>query len=152
MEMTRNIRKLRNLFVNPHFQLKLSLYYLASGLIIIGAMITLIYQRLADVRALLKSGEIMDFETLTEINEIMFQIGGISLLGFATFIIFSFTFALIVSHRLAGPAVAICTFIEELKNGNYDYLRKLRSHDELGSIMAKLQELAPILKEKMRDG
>ena len=150
MEMSGNDRKLKNLIVNPRFQLKLSLYFIACGLIIIGTMIALIYERLVTVHSLIRSGELMDFETQTEINEIMFQINEISLIGFALFIIISFAFALIVSHRIAGPVVAICEFIEELKQGNYDYSRKLRSRDELGSIMVALHELAPILKEKTR--
>tara|TARA_B100002003_G_scaffold251351_1_gene294433 strand:- start:1058 stop:1231 length:174 start_codon:yes stop_codon:yes gene_type:complete len=49
MEMNSKNRKLRNLVVNPYFQLKLSLYYVASGLLIIGAMIILIYERLMEV-------------------------------------------------------------------------------------------------------
>jgi|TARA_Y100000310_G_C20692215_1_gene823082 signal transduction histidine kinase len=147
--MSRKNRKLRNLVVNPHFQLKLSLYYIASGLVIIGAMIILIYGRLMDVRDMMNRGELMSFETQNEINEIMFQVVEISLLGFIAFIIFSFVFALIISHRIAGPVVAICAFIDALKEGDYDYPRKLRPHDELVPIMDRLHELAPILREKM---
>ncbi len=40
--MSRKRRKLRNLLVTPRFQLKLSVYYIASGLIIIGIMVGLI--------------------------------------------------------------------------------------------------------------
>jgi signal transduction histidine kinase len=53
-----------------------------------------------------------------------------------------------VSHRIAGPVVAITAFIEELKKGNYDYGRNLRPNDELTLIMDALHDLAPTLKEK----
>jgi len=147
--MSRKNRKLKNLLITPRFQLKLSLYYIASGLVIIGAMFVLIYERLMTVRSMMNSGDVMDFEAQMEVNEIMFQIVEISLLGFVGFIISSFIFAVIISHRIAGPVVAICKFIEELKKGNYDYPRNLRPHDELVPIMDELHQLAPILKKKM---
>jgi signal transduction histidine kinase len=150
--MSKSNRKLRNLVVNPYFQLKLSLYYIASGLVIIGTMTVLIYGRLMQVRDMMNAGELMDFDTQAEINLITFQILEISLLGFLAFIIFSFIFALIISHRVAGPVVAICAFIDALKEGDYDHPRKLRPSDELVPIMDKLHELAPILKEKTADG
>ena len=78
----------------------------------------------------------------------MFEIVQISLGGFAAFVIFSFVFALVISHRIAGPVVAIKAFIDELKKGNYDYPRRLRPRDELVDVMDALHELAPILKEK----
>lgn len=145
---SRNDRKLKNLLVTPRFQLKLSLYYILSGLVIISAMVGLIYQRLMTVQAIMNDAIQMDFGMIRRVNEIMFEIVQISLGGFVAFIIFSFIFAVIISHRIAGPVVAIKAFIGELKKGNYDYARRLRPHDELRDVMDALHELAPILKEK----
>lgn len=149
--MSRKQRKLRNLLVTPKFQLKLSLYYIASGLVIIGVMVAFIYNKLMTVRELMNSSPIMDFQVQTRVNELMFDIVQISLLGFAAFIIFSFVFALVVSHRIAGPVVAIRSYIAQLKAGNYEYKRHLRPYDELKEIMDDLHELAPVLKEKTGD-
>lgn len=149
--MSRKQRKLRNLLVTPKFQLKLSLYYIASGLVIIGVMVAFIYSKLMTVRGLMNNSPIMNFQVQTRVNELMFDIVQISLLGFAAFIIFSFVFALVVSHRIAGPVVAIRAYIAQLKAGNYEYKRYLRPYDELNEIMDDLHELAPVLKEKTGD-
>jgi signal transduction histidine kinase len=78
----------------------------------------------------------------------MFHIAQISMVGFVAFAIASFIFALMVSHRIAGPVVAISAFIEELKKGNYDYGRNLQPEDELTLIMDPLHELRAVLKGK----
>lgn len=146
--MSRKQRKLRNILVTPKFQLKLSLYYIASGLVIIGIMTGLIYDRLMKARELMNNSPMMSFEIQAQVNELMFEVVEISLFGFLGFIIFSFLFALVISHRIAGPVVAITAYIEQLKQGNYDYKRNLRPNDELTEIMDGLQELSAVLKQK----
>ena len=146
--MSKSERKVKNLLIAPRFQLKISAYFIISGLITIGAMIAVVYDRLLTVRAMMTSGELMDFATQNQINEIMFEVVEISLLGFSIYILITFMVALLVSHRIAGPVVAINAYIDELMKGNYDYARRLRPRDELLSIMDKLHELAPIVKDK----
>lgn len=124
------------------------MYYIASGLVIIGIMTGFVYNKLLRVRELMNNSPVMNFHVQTQVNDLMFQIVQISMIGFVAFIIFSFLFAIIISHRIAGPVVAIKAYIEQLKLGNYDYQRNLRPHDELTEIMDALHELAPVLKEK----
>jgi signal transduction histidine kinase len=69
-------------------------------------------------------------------------------LGFGVFILFSFGFALITSHRIAGPQVAIKAVIEDLKVGQYEPKRMLRPNDELQEVMISVKELAKILKTR----
>jgi len=116
--------------------------------VIIGIMVALIYEKLMTVRHLMNNSPMMDFEVQDRVNELMFESVQISFAGFSAFIIFSFIFALVVSHRIAGPVVAIRAYIAELKAGNYDYQRHLRPRDELKEIMEDLHELAPILRDK----
>lgn len=146
--MSRKQRKLRNLLVTPKFQLKMSLYYIVSGLIFFGAIVGIAYHKLMQVRALMNDNPIMNFDVQTQVNDLMFQIIQFTLIGFIAYIIFSSLFAIVMSHRIAGPVVAITAFIEQLKQGNYDYKRNLRPNDELTEIMTALQELAPVLKER----
>ncbi len=149
--MSRNSRKLRNILINPRFQLKFSFHFIVTGLVIFGVVIVLINERLMRVSDIMASGELMDFEHSVEFNDLMFQILSFSLFGFVAFIIFSFTFALIISHRIAGPVVAICAFIEELKKGNYGFRRELRPNDELVPIVEQLSELAHILQQRNKE-
>lgn len=147
--MSKNDRKLSNFLLTPKFQLKLTFYYMAVGFSIILATIGAVYLKFMQVRALMNEVVMSDFSTQSQINEIMFDIATISMLGFVLFAIASFIFALMVSHRIAGPVVAITAYIDQLKEGNFEYGRNLRPNDELTLIMDALHELSPVLKEKL---
>lgn len=148
--MSRKQRKIKNLLVIPKFQLKLSLYYALSGLIFFGAVVGVAYHKLTQVQTLMNENPVMNFHLQTQVNDLMLQIIQFTFLGFVAYVVFSSLFALIISHRIAGPIIAIIAFIEQLKQGNYDYQRQLRPHDELTEIMAALRDLAPVLKERVK--
>ena len=136
------------MFVQPKFQLKMSLYYIILGGLMLVGVGALVLNRLLAVRSLMNSGDVLDYQVQSQINELLVQSVQMTFIGFGVFILLSFIFALLVGHRIAGPHLAILAFIDELKNGNYEYKRELRSHDELKEIMTALQELAPILKDR----
>lgn len=146
--MSRKQRKLKNLLVTPRFQLKLSLYYVVTGVLFFGIVMGIAWHKLAQVRQLMNDNPTMSYHIQSQVNDLMFQVIEFTLAGFVVYIIASTLFALIMSHRIAGPVVAITAYIEQLKQGNYDDQRKLRPNDELNEIMDALQELAPILKER----
>ena len=143
-------RKLRNLLVTPKFQIKISIYFVATGLVFFGTIMVVAYHKLMQVRALMNENPVMNLHAQNQVNDLMFQIVTFTLAGFVVYIIASSLFALIVSHRIAGPVIAIVGFIEQLKEGNYDYTRNLRPHDELNEIMDALKDLAPVLKERAK--
>lgn len=69
-------------------------------------------------------------------------------LGFFLYFVFILFFVLFIEYKVAGPTQAILKFISELKQKNFDYVRPLRTGDELGSIMDALVDLQQDLKEK----
>lgn len=146
--MSNKDRKLANFLLKPKFQLKLTFYYLGVGLAIIVATGSAVYFKFMQVRMLLNDRVITDFSTQSQVNTIMFHIAQISLIGFVLFAIASFIFALMISHRIAGPVVAITTYITELKKGNFGYMRKLRPADELTLIMDALHDLSRELQSR----
>lgn len=146
--MSRKQRKLKNLLVTPRFQLKMSLYYVVTGLLFLGAFMAVAWHKLERVRDLMNDNPVMNFHVQTQVNDLMFQIIQFTLAGFVAYVIASTLFALIMSHRIAGPVVAIKAYIDQLKQGNYDYQRNLRPNDELNEIMDALKELAPLLKDQ----
>jgi len=148
--MSRNDRKVSNFLLTPKFQLKLTFYYMGVGVATIVATGGAVYFKFMQVRALLNEVVMTDFTTQSQINAIMFEIAQISLVGFVVFAITSFIFALMVSHRIAGPIVAITAYVTELEKGNYDYGRKLRPNDELTLIMDALHDLAAVLKNRSK--
>lgn len=142
-------RKLKNLLVTPRFQLKLCGYFFASGMIFFVAVLVVAYQKLIQVRSLMNDNPVMNFMVQSEVNDLMFETVQFALVGFVLYIVFTSVFALIMSHRIAGPVIAITAFIDQLREGNFDYKRNLRPKDELKEIMEALQHLAPALKERL---
>lgn len=55
-------------------------------------------------------------------------------------------FSLFLSHRTAGPIIAIKRYIRSLKEGNYDASIELRDGDELKEIASDLQDFAKVMK------
>ncbi len=134
--------------LTPKFQLKLTYYYIGVGIMIIISTVGAVFYKMSIVRDIMNNSVATDFTAQSRITEQVFQIAQISMLGFVAFAIASFIFALMISHRIAGPIVAITAFIDELKQGNYDYPRKLRPEDELTLIMDGLHELRDELKQQ----
>ena len=146
--MSRSNRKISNFLLTPKFQLKLTYYYIGVGGAIIIATGATVFYKMTVIRDIMNTSIVTDFGAQSKISEQMFFIAQISLVGFVAFAIASFIFALLVSHRIAGPVVAITAVIDELKKGNYNYGRKLRPNDELTLIMDNLHELKTVLEDQ----
>ncbi len=146
--MSKNDRKVRNILLTPKFQLKLTYYYIGTGILIILATGAGVFYKMMVVRDIMNNAISTEFSSQSLVSEQIFQIAQISLLGFVAFAGLSFVFALLVSHRVAGPIVAITAYIRELRKGNYEYDRKLRPNDELTLIMDELHELNEVLKSR----
>ncbi|MCZ6504183.1 MAG: hypothetical protein O6945_16935 [Gammaproteobacteria bacterium] len=143
--MSKNDRKISNFLLTPRFQLKLTYYYIGVGVAIIMATGATVFYKMAVIRDIMNTSVVTDFAAQSKISEQMFFIAQTSLVGFVAFAMASFIFALMISHRIAGPILAITAVIDELKKGNYSYGRKLRPYDELTLIMDNLHELRTVL-------
>ncbi|MFT7218602.1 MAG: nitrogen fixation/metabolism regulation signal transduction histidine kinase [Candidatus Azotimanducaceae bacterium] len=146
--MSQPKRKMSNLMLTPRFQLKLTYYYIGVGLLIIVGTVSGVFYKMSQIRDVLNNSIATDFSSQSQITEHTFQIAQISMVGFVSFAVASFIFAIMVSHRVAGPTLAITAYIDELKKGNFEYGRQLRPEDELVPIMDGLHELNEILKSK----
>lgn len=135
-------RKLKNFFVKPEFQLKYGYYMIAGGFAFFGSTAVYVHLKLAEIDVLLNQHPVLSPMGQSLISEIYSDITGATLVGFASYVIFSFIYSLMLSHRVSGPMIAITEFIRQLKKGNYSYRRELRKGDELSPIMNGLQELA----------
>ena len=150
--MPRNQRKLQNLVVRPRLQLKLGLSFMLVGGLILSVIGLYVLYLLADVQQIMGANARLDFQSQTQINDLLLRCVEVVVQGFIVFILASFVFAIVVSHRVSGPQVAISAYIEQLKQGNYDHKRALRDRDELQDIMLALNELAAILEKRTREG
>lgn len=143
-------RRWRNYLLNRQFQLKFSLYFIAIVLAVVGVMMASIFSLLLDLRLKILEFYGADITLQAHIDKAVFEITIISLLILAGFSVMSFFYSLIITHRIAGPIMVICRYIDDLKAGKYEGNRHLRYHDELKPIMTGLNELAEILKQNQR--
>lgn len=141
-------RKLRNYLLKPGFQLKYSLYFIVSGMALLGVMIAVVFSKLRTLSETISRSGALDIKAQTLLNDLIFDITWISLASFAAFALIVLVYSIVISHRIVGPTVAICAYIEELKKGNLDAKRTLRKYDELHPIMDALQDLALKMKSK----
>src|SRR5690606_16366375 len=80
--------------------------------------------------------------TQMELNDVIMKVIQISLGFLVIMVIAVLGYAVVVSHRIAGPMFAILAFIEQMKRGDYKIHRQLRPYDELAPIMESLHDLA----------
>lgn len=144
--MLKHPRKLRNYLVTPGFQLRFSLYFIVSGLAVIGVLVAIIFSRLRELSTTISQSGSLSLQAQSQLNDMIFDVTWGSLFVFIGFSLVVLFYSIIISHRIAGPVVAICAYIEDLKKGNYDATRTLRKYDELHPIMDSLQEFAAQLK------
>lgn len=144
--MERDNRSLSNILLTPRFQFKLTYAYIGVGALVFVITLSVIGVKLWQIQELMNLPVVAGPGSEQAIRGRIIDVALVALLGFVTFAILSFAFALIISHRIAGPVLAITVFIDELIKGNLGYPRRLRSNDELTVIMDRLHALQTSLK------
>lgn len=140
-------RYFKNYVINPSFQLRMSFYFVSATMAVMGILLFLLYNEIADIRLIVANSPGMSLTTQTEVNAVLANIIKISV-GFLFLMVLGImSFGVVVSHRIAGPMFAIMAYIEDLKSGNYKAQRNLRPYDELSPIMDSLHELAAKLNK-----
>ncbi|MCB0408227.1 MAG: hypothetical protein KDD34_08490 [Bdellovibrionales bacterium] len=148
--MIKSPRKIRNFLIQPGYQLKFSLYFVVSGMALLGVMIAVVFYKLKSLSDVVSRSGALDIKAQNMLNDLIFDVTWISLAAFAGFALIVFVYSIVISHRIVGPTVAICAYIEELKKGNFDAKRTLRKYDELHQIMDSLQDFALKLKAEKK--
>ena len=142
MEQQKHNRTFKNFVINPSFQLRMGFYFVSATLAVMGILLFLLYNQIAEVRMIVANSPGMSLATQGEVNSVLANIVKLSV-GFLFIMVIGITgFSVVVSHRIAGPMFAIMAYIEDLKTGNYQAQRNLRPYDELSPIMDSLHELA----------
>ncbi len=144
----RNKRKLKNFFIKPKYQLKYTYYQVAAGFSFFGTTAFLINRKLMEIDVVLRNNFVVDASIQQQLHNIYTDITKITLIGFASYVAFTFVYAMLMTHRISGPMIAIVAFIDELKKGNYGFKRNLRRGDELVPISKSLDELSQLLLRK----
>ncbi|NJL25965.1 MAG: hypothetical protein HC902_12900 [Calothrix sp. SM1_5_4] len=147
--MSRNQRKLGNFFKSSKLSQGYHLHILSGGMVFIAILVIYAAKILTEVNV--RVGMLPEPHIAAELQDNLMTVGLLFIVSFMIFVVCTTFYLIVIGHRVGGPVVAICSYIEELKKGNFSTRRALRKNDELIPIMTKLQELAAIL-EKNKSG
>lgn len=148
--MSENKRELKNFIIDKKFQARMTMYFTALSLSLIGLMMIFMNSHINQLRALISNISNMPMVTQIAVEEKFTQLLSTSLGFLLIAIVGAIVYSVVVSHRIAGPMYAILKYIEKIKAGQYDETRNLRPSDELSPIMESLNDLAKQLKNKSR--
>lgn len=143
-------RSFKNYLIDANFQIKYALYFAASGVAVMGALFALISLRLNEMVQKIISSNVADLGLENSFSHLLYDITLFTLITFIANTVFSFLFAIYMTHRVSGPAMVIERYIKEITAGNYDSNRTLRKSDDLQAVMVALRELAATLKAKQK--
>lgn len=143
-------RSFKNFLVDANFQIKYALYFASSGVAVMGGLFALISLRLNEMVQKIIASNASESGLENSFSHLLYDITLFTLITFIANTVFSFLFAIYMTHRVSGPAMVIERYIKDLTAGDYDSNRTLRKSDDLQSVMAALRELAATLKAKQK--
>ncbi len=144
--MAKDQRKFSNYLKVSGLSKSYYLHMFAGGVAFLGIVMVYVSRLLNEVQAVVAT--LPDLEMVNGIQDRLLTVGVLFFLCFTAFMVSTVFYMIVLGQRVGGPVLAICSYIQELKKGNYDIQRSLRKNDELGAIMKELRELAEILKQK----
>lgn len=140
-------RSIKNFVLNPRMQFRMSIYFIAFGLAVLGVMLAAIFSQINQVHEIVSVTQGISVEQQLIIGQKLLGIVKVAMIFFLFILVAAAIYGVIVSHRIAGPMFAIISYINELKKGNYAARRELRPSDELIPIMESLHELGNELQK-----
>lgn len=144
--MAKDQRKVINYLKTSGLRRSYYLHIFAGGVAFLGIIVIYVSRLLGEVQNVVAT--IPDIELSNSVQDRLLTVALLCFICFLGFLVSTVFYMIILGHRVGGPVVAICNYIQMLKAGKYDQPRSLRKNDELTSIMQELSELAEILKKK----
>ena len=141
-------RKLKNYLIHPSFQIKVAGYFVLALFAAYGLMILLFYNQFDAIRTTIAESSTTYLKLAEPLNEIFLTTIWLLTLSYLIFGLVTVFFAIVISHRVAGPMVAIHSLISDLKDGNYASRRTLRPYDDMKQIVDGLNELGESLEKR----
>jgi methyl-accepting chemotaxis protein len=144
----KNRRKLRNFLINPRFQLRYILTLVLTG-VVLGIAYSIVmyhhvsksYDSLLDACSATAENKALLFD---ELSHATLSLGVIC----AIFLVVMAGFALVFSHRAAGPIYQFKKVIDEIKSGNTQARIHLRKGDDFTEIEHAFNEMVERLLSK----
>ena len=133
------------------FQLKFSLILTAIGVLVAAIVGVILYGVLVKTQSILigtgvvTSPEVIDY-LMGQRRLYLYSIGSI----FVGVTILLMAFGIMLSHRLAGPIFALSRKMNDLAQGNFNAMLKLRKGDEFQDVKDKFNTLVQALQNQVK--
>lgn len=141
-------RKLRNLIVNPQYQLRYIFWLSLSGVLLIVIYSCLVYYYVSENYALIvELAPITDeakAQLYSELRGVVIRLSGLSLF----FVGFTGILGLFFSHRTAGPLYHFNRIFKEIGGGNTQARVRLRPTDDFREVAASFNEMMDEIETK----
>lgn len=142
----RDQRKFSNFLKTAGLSKSYYLHVFAGGVAFFGILMIYVSRLLSEVNQSVAG--LPDSDLAALLQDRLFMVAVLIFICFISFLTCTVFYMVILGQRVGGPVVAICSYIRELKAGNFEAKRTLRKNDELTPILKELQELAEVLKAK----
>lgn len=144
--MAKDQRKVINYLKTSGLRRSYYLHIFAGGVAFLGIIVLYVSRLLNEVQNMVAT--IPDAELSNGVQDRLLTVAVLFFICFLGFLVSTVFYMVVLGHRVGGPVVAICNYIQLLKAGKYDEPRSLRKNDELVAIMQELSELAEILRKR----
>lgn len=139
--MGQNQRSLKNLFINPQFQLRVIIWISMIGLLLILALSFIFYNFIGESMNLILTLDGIPLETVDMIEAKLVSVR-IMLISISFFFIFACcTYGVYLSHRIAGPLHKMKLTFNQIKDGNKDLRVQFRPRDEFHDLAESFNEM-----------
>ncbi len=134
MTENRNRRKLKNILINPRYQLKYVMLASFAGVILTIANATLFYRFVSENYAILVQLSPMTDEAKDLLYKELRTIVGFLTISSLAFVAVVAWLALMISHRTAGPLFHFNRVFNEIRSGKRDVRIHLRPEDDFQEV------------------
>jgi methyl-accepting chemotaxis protein len=146
--MSAKNRSLKNLLINPAFQLKYVFWISTAGIILIACNALIFYSYIKENYSILVDLSPMDEAAKTqlyhELNVILYKLGGVSLV----FMLLAGILGIKISHSTAGPLYHFKRVFNEIKNGKTESRIRLRPGDDFKDVAQAFNDMMDSVQKK----
>jgi methyl-accepting chemotaxis protein len=138
-------RRVRNYLIDANMQLKLASYLVLAAAVITAAMAVLLWRAYRETSAVIALADPLIGQVLAqEDRRRMVWLA----VGFAVIAVVLLSLALVVTHRVAGPALYLARACRNVREGQLTPLRSLRRRDLLVPLAEEVSLMIEALRER----
>jgi methyl-accepting chemotaxis protein len=146
--MSTKKRSLKNILINPAYQLKYVFWISIAGIVLISCNALVFYSYIKENYNILVDLSPMDeaakAQLYHELNVILYKLGGVSL----AFMLLAALLGIKVSHSTAGPLYHFKRVFNEIKNGKTNARVRLRPGDDFKDVAQAFNEMMDSVQKK----